>query len=170
MTTPLDKPGSAKDTEEVETATTAEEGAEDAGDEIRPTDIVFNCPHCDHGLCIDFRGAGLLTNCTECGKEVLVPIPEGMNIGDLDLTTDQTLGQLFYTRRALGRAEQRIAELEEVVSSLKDRRSAMEKSRMTTLHHCAELSGICQAIQRSQADVAAALNRMLEIIAAEQQH
>ena len=56
------------------------------------------------------------------------------------------------------------------MSSLKDRRSAMEKSRMTTLNHCAELSGICQAIQRSQADVAAALNRMLEIIAAEQQH
>ena len=163
MATPLDQEDPEVDTEQIESTETSE-------DEIRPTDIVFNCPHCDHGLCIDFRGAGLLTNCTECSKEVLVPIPEGMNIGDLDLTTDQTLGQLFYTRRALARAEQRIAELEEVVSSLKDRRSSMEKSRMTTLHHCAELSGVCQAIQRSQADVSAALNRMLEIIAAEQQH
>ena len=163
MTTPLQPESPEVDAERVETV----DGDEN---EIRPTDIVFNCPHCDHGLCIDFRGAGLLTNCTECSKEVLVPIPEGMNIGDLDLTTDQTLGQLFYTRRALARAEQRIAELEEVVSSLKDRRSSMEKSRMTTLHHCAELSGVCQAVQRSQADVAAALNRMLEVIAAEQQH
>lgn len=139
-------------------------------DEIRPTDIVFNCPHCGHSLCIDFRGAGLLTNCTDCAKEVLVPIPEGMNVGDLDLSSDQTLGQLFYTRRALARAEQRVSELEEVVGSLKDRRSNMEKSRMTTLHHCAELTGMCQAIQRSQSDIAAALNRMLEIIASEQQH
>ena len=27
--------------------------------EIRPTDIVFDCPHCGHNLCIDYRGAGL---------------------------------------------------------------------------------------------------------------
>lgn len=139
-------------------------------DEIRPTDIVFNCSHCGHSLCIDFRGAGLVTNCTDCSQEVLVPIPEGMNVGDLDLNTDQTLGQLFYTRRALARAEQRVSELEEIVGSLKDRRTNMEKSRMTTLHHCAELTGMCQAIQRNQAEIAAALNRMLEIIAAEQQH
>ena len=139
-------------------------------DEIRPTDIVFNCPHCGHNLCIDCRGAGLLTNCTECSQEVLVPIPAGMNVGDLDLTRDQTIGQLFYTRRALARAEQRIAELEEIIASLKERRSAMEKARMTTLHHCADLSNHCQSIQHSQAEIAAALNRMLEIIASEQQH
>lgn len=138
--------------------------------EIRPTDIVFNCPHCGHGLCIDFRGAGLLTSCTECAKEVLVPIPEGMDVGDLDLNADQTLGQLFYTRRALARTEQRVAELEEIVSSLKDRRSNMEKTRMTTLHHCAELTSMCQSIQRNQTEIAAVLNRMLDIIAAEQQH
>jgi predicted RNA-binding Zn-ribbon protein involved in translation (DUF1610 family) len=141
-----------------------------AGDEIRPTDIVFNCPHCGHGLCIDCRGAGLLTNCTECSKEVLVPIPEGMNVGDLDLTRDQTLGQLFYTRRALARAEQRIAELEEVIGSLKERRSVMEKARMTTLHHCAEIASHCQTLQRNQAEMSALLNRMLEIVASEQQH
>ena len=139
-------------------------------DDIRPTDILFNCPHCGHSLCIDCRGAGLLTNCTECSKEVLVPIPEGMRTEDLDLTRDQTLGQLFYTRRALARAEQRIAELEDVVSSLKERRSSMEKARMTTLHHCGDLSGLCQSIQRSQGEITSSLTRMLEIIASEQQH
>ena len=143
---------------------------EPADDEIRPTDIVFNCPHCDHSLCIDYRGAGLLTNCTECAKEVQVPIPEGMSIGDLDLSADQTLGQLFYTRRALAHAEGRSADLEEVIASLKDRRSSMEKARLTTLHHCAELTGLCQAIQHSQTDIASSLSRILEIIASEQQH
>jgi predicted RNA-binding Zn-ribbon protein involved in translation (DUF1610 family) len=146
----------------------AVDAAEDA--DIRPTDILFNCPHCGHSLCIDCRGAGLLTNCTECSKEILVPIPEGMNVEDLDLTKDQTIGQLFYTRRMLARAEQRISELEEVIASLKERRSAMEKTRMTTLHHCADISNLCQSIQRSQGETAATLNRMLEIIASEQQH
>ena len=139
-------------------------------DDIRPTDIVFNCPHCGHSLCIDCRGAGLLTNCTECGKEVNVPIPEGMSAGDLELNKDQTLGQLFYTRRMLARAEKRNAELEEIIASLKERRSAMEKSRMSTLHRCADLSGLCQTMQRSQGEIASALNRVVEIIASEQQH
>ena len=54
--------------------------------EIRPTDIVFDCPHCGHNLCIDLRGAGLQTKCVECGESVLVPIPDGMKIDDLDLS------------------------------------------------------------------------------------
>lgn len=152
-----------KDTQKLQAANATE-------DDIRPTDILFNCPHCGHSLCIDCRGAGLLTNCTECSKEILVPIPEGMNVEDLDLTRDQTIGQLFYTRRMLARAEQRVAELEEVIASLKERRSAMEKTRMTTLRHCADISNLCQSIQRSQSETAATLNRMLEIIASEQQH
>jgi hypothetical protein len=143
---------------------------DDAGDQIRPTDILFNCPHCGHNLCIDCRGAGLMTNCTECNKELLIPIPEGMGVDDIDLSRDQTIGQLLYTRRRLARAEQRIAELEEIVASLKERRSVMEKSRMTTLHHYADLTGLCQTLQRSQGETSAILGHMLEIIASEQQH
>ena len=142
----------------------------DTDAEVRPTDILFNCPHCGHNLCIDCRGAGLLTNCTECHKDILVPIPQGMNAGDTDLSRDQTIGQLVYTRRLLARAEQRISELEEVVASMKERRSLMEKARMTTLHHCADLANLCQIQQRSQSESAAALSRMMDIIAAEQQH
>ncbi len=153
----------AKDTQKLQAGSATE-------DDIRPTDIVFNCPHCGHSLCIDCRGAGLLTNCTECSEEVLVPIPDGMTVEDLDLTPEQTMGQLFYTRRMLARAEQRIAELEEVIASLKDRRSAMEKARLTTLHHCADIANLCQVVQERQGEIATALSRMLEIIAREQQH
>ncbi len=142
---------------------------EPSEDRTRLTDIAFNCPHCGHNLCIDCRGAGLLANCTACAKEVLVPIPDGMSVDDVDLSRDQTIGQLLYTRRMLSRAEQRIVELEEIVASLKERRSVMEKSRMTTLHRCADLAGLCQAVQRSQGETAAVMGRMLEIIASEQQ-
>jgi uncharacterized Zn finger protein (UPF0148 family) len=146
------------------------EAKAESGDEVRSSDVVFDCPHCGHNLCVDFHGAGLILNCTECSKEVQVPIPEGMNVDDLDLTPEQTLSQLFQTRRALTRADKRIAELEEIVASLKERRSVLEKSRMTTLHHYAELSSMCQAVQHSQAEITGTVNKMLEIIAAEQQH
>ena len=38
------------------------------GAEIRDTDIVFDCPHCGKSLVIDYRGAGLQINCSECGS------------------------------------------------------------------------------------------------------
>ena len=52
--------------------------------EINDNDIVFDCPHCGHGLVINYRGAGLIINCTECNEPVQVPIPDGMELADLD--------------------------------------------------------------------------------------
>ena len=67
--------------------------------EIRDTDIVFDCPHCGKNLVIDYRGAGLQINCSECGETVLVPIPDGMELRGLDLDPGEILKQLFATRR-----------------------------------------------------------------------
>lgn len=80
--------------------------------QIQDTDIVFDCPHCGHNLCIDYRGAGLQISCSECGEPVLVPIPDGMKISDLDLDSAELLKQLFATRRLLQRAEARAEALE----------------------------------------------------------
>lgn len=91
----------------------------DAGDaQINDTDIVFDCPHCGHNLCIDYRGAGLQINCSECGEAVLVPIPDGMKIDDLDLDPGEILKQLFATRRNLQRAEARAEALEARLSEV----------------------------------------------------
>jgi ribosomal protein S27E len=86
--------------------------------EINETDIVFDCPHCSHSLCIDYRGAGLQINCAECGKPVLVPIPDGMNISDLDLEPGEILKQLFATRRNLQKAEAQAAEFAQKLLAL----------------------------------------------------
>ena len=99
-----------------------EEIVEDQADaQINDTDIVFDCPHCGHNLCIDYRGAGLQITCSECGEAVLVPIPDGMKIDDLDLDPGEILKQLFATRRNLQRAEARAealeARLEEAMSA-----------------------------------------------------
>ena len=74
--------------EEIETTADAPIEAEASTDEgtiIRDTDIVFDCPHCGHNLAIDYRGAGLQIECVNCGESVLVPIPDGMKIDDLDI-------------------------------------------------------------------------------------
>lgn len=86
--------------------------AENQDVQIQDTDIVFDCPHCGHNLCIDYRGAGLQINCSECDEPVLVPIPDGMKISDLDLDAGELLKQLFATRRLLQRAEARTEALE----------------------------------------------------------
>ena len=79
--------------------------------DIRDTDIVFDCPHCGKNLVIDYRGAGLQISCSECGETVLVPIPDGMELNDLDLDPGEILKQLFATRRNYQKAELKVQEL-----------------------------------------------------------
>ncbi len=140
----------------------------DEGDEIRPTDIVFDCPKCGHNLAIDYRGAGLQINCVACGEAVLVPIPEEMKIADLDLSAGELLTQLFQTRRILLKSEQHVSELEETLNSVKLRRSELEKARMATLHRCAEVVNLCQNMLKSQNDETLTVNRMLALLGEEQ--
>ena len=107
----------------------SEEGLDiesDAGDvQIQDTDIVFDCPHCGHSLCIDYRGAGLQITCSECNEQVLVPIPDGMKIDDLDLDTGELLKQLFATRRNLQRAEARVEALELKLATFEEKVSEL---------------------------------------------
>ena len=100
------------------------ENTDDA--EIRDTDIVFDCPHCGKNLVIDYRGAGLQINCSECGESVLVPIPDGMELADLDLDPGEILKQLFATRRNLQRAEARAEALEAKLANVAEKLSAAQ--------------------------------------------
>ena len=103
--------------------------ADDSSDaQINDTDIVFDCPHCGHNLCIDYRGAGLQITCSECGEAVLVPIPDGMKIDDLDLDPGEILKQLFATRRNLQRAEARAEALEARLAAVAQRVADLQES------------------------------------------
>lgn len=86
--------------------------------EIRETDIVFDCPHCGKSLAIDYRGAGLTIPCTDCGKDVEVPIPEGMELADIDSSDEEQEIRILNLRRSLAAAEFRIEQLEAQVSEL----------------------------------------------------
>ena len=95
--------------------------------EIRDTDIVFDCPHCGKNLVIDYRGAGLQINCSECGEPVLVPIPDGMELTDLDLYPDEILKQLFATRRNYQKAEAQVEALKARLVQLQETLGVMQE-------------------------------------------
>ena len=95
--------------------------------EIRDTDIVFDCPHCGKSLVIDYRGAGLQINCSECGESVLVPIPDGMELTDLDLDSGEILKQLFATRRNFQKAELAIQALKARLVQLQEALGVMQE-------------------------------------------
>lgn len=85
---------------------------------IKETDIVFDCPHCGKSLAIDYRGAGLTIPCTDCGKEVEVPIPEGMELTDIDSSDEEQEVRILNLRRSLAAAEFRVEQLEAQVAEL----------------------------------------------------
>ena len=95
--------------------------------EIRDTDINFDCPHCGKNLVIDYRGAGLQINCSACGESVLVPIPDGMELHDLDLDPGEILKQLFMTRRNYQKAELAIQSLKARLTQLQETLGVMQE-------------------------------------------
>ena len=97
----------------------------DAG-EIRATDIRFDCPYCGMNHVIDYRGAGLSIDCTSCGKSILVPIPEGMELGDLDMDKGEILQQLFATRRNYQKAELQIQALKSRLTHIQEAMSVIQ--------------------------------------------
>lgn len=101
--------------------------------EIKDTDIVFDCPHCSKSLAIDYRGAGLTIPCTDCGNYVEVPIPEGMDIADIDSSAEEQEVRILNLRRSLSSAESRIAQLEEELMAMMSRREQLEDARTNNL-------------------------------------
>jgi len=120
--------------------------------EIKDTDIVFDCPHCGKSLAIDYRGAGLTIPCTDCGRKVEVPIPEGMEITDIDSTDEEQEMRILNLRRSLSSAEYRIEQLESELQELRSRRALLEREhaagvscRTRTVGKLAELRAALKA-------------------------
>lgn len=101
--------------------------------EIKETDIVFDCPHCGKSLAIDYRGAGLSIPCSDCGKVVEVPIPDGMELADIDSNNEEQEARILNLRRSLAVAESRAEHLESELESVNDRREKLEASRSASM-------------------------------------
>ena len=137
------------------------------GDDIRDTDIVFDCPYCGHGLVIDNRGAGLVIACASCGKPVQVPIPDGMDISDLDQGPENLQLQVRTLRNALLKAENRERELQKLLSGVTERRSTLERARASQLRRLGDIRQACERVQQQITEASVMMNRIFEMLQAE---
>ena len=135
----------------------------DDSTEIKETDIVFDCPHCGKSLAIDYRGAGLTIPCTDCGKNVQVPIPEGMEITDIDSSDEEQEVRILNLRRSLAAAEQKIEQLASEVEEMTTRREMLEKVRMNYISRFGVVMEKVASIQKSIEEIHKALNKISEV-------
>lgn len=132
--------------------------------EIKDTDIIFDCPYCGKSLAIDYRGAGLNIPCSDCGRLVEVPIPEGMDIGDIDKSDEEMEHVVLSLRKSLAAAESRISQLEGEVVELETRRQALEKLRTEAVYKNGAVLEQVGLIQKSLDDIANALRKISESV------
>ena len=117
--------------------------------EVRETDVVFDCPFCSKSLAIDVRGAGLVIACPDCGEQVQVPIPEGLDIADFDVGKGDEEVRIIHLRELLLSAQVRVRELEEELDELRQRRDALEQMRAENTVRFDVLGRELENIQRS---------------------
>jgi transcription elongation factor Elf1 len=133
-------------------------------DEIKSTDIVFDCPHCGKSLAIDYRGAGLTIPCSDCGQSVAVPILEGMELADFDSTDEEQEMQIVHLRRALATSEEHVKTLEADMSELSARRTELEKGRQRSMSVLSAVSKEMEELVQSLERVTAAVGRMQQAL------
>lgn len=138
------------------------EEKKDETTDVKETDIVFDCPFCGKSLAIDYRGAGLTIPCTDCGNHVEVPIPEGMEIGDVDSSDEEKEARIVNLRRALTAAEERIARLEEELEAVHARREALELARTDSLARLKVVREHAEVLDRAFGEVAKSVSAIVQ--------
>lgn len=139
-----------------------QDDAKQAG-EIKETDIVFDCPHCGKSLAIDYRGAGLTIPCTDCGNDVEVPIPEGMEIGDIDSSDEEQEQRIVNLRRSLSAAEFRIKQLESELIEMDSRRESLENIRTKNMYRFGTVLEKVGVVEKAMKQIVDALDKISEV-------
>jgi transcription elongation factor Elf1 len=134
----------------------------DTSNEIKDTDIVFDCPYCGKSLAIDYRGAGLTIPCTDCNRNVQVPIPEGMELTDIDSTAEEQEIRILNLRRTLAAADFRIEQLETEVADLNARLQSQERERAENLFQNTAILENAEVIDKALDDMRRALQAITD--------
>ncbi|MEI6515057.1 MAG: hypothetical protein WCO77_03690 [bacterium] len=126
--------------------------------EIRDSDIVFNCPFCDKSLAIDCRGAGLTITCPDCGNKLEVPIPENMEVTDIDSSDEDKAVRLIHMREVISESQKRILDLEAEVKDITLRRDSLETIRTENAIRFEVIQHELESIQRALSRISEVLN------------
>ncbi len=130
--------------------------------EIRESDIVFDCPNCQKSLAIDYHGAGLTIACPDCASRIQVPIPEGMDVSDIDSSTQDQEVKIIHMREVLSASQNRMIEIETELEDLERRREALEKIRSENAIRFDVIGREMEIIQRSLVRIAEVLESAAE--------
>jgi transcription elongation factor Elf1 len=117
--------------------------------EIRDSDIVFNCPYCEKSLAIDCRGAGLTIGCPDCGNKIAVPIPENMEVTDIDSSDEDKAVRIIHMREVISSSQNRLMEIETELKDMTLRRDGLESIRTENAIRFEVIQREVESIQRS---------------------
>ncbi len=104
--------------------------------DVRPDDIIFNCPQCTKSLAIDPRAAGFTVTCPDCGTEVHVPESDFGLAENLDETVAALRARLaaFENRYVLDRQNiEKIAQEMALIQASVDRTVALLQDILSPL-------------------------------------
>ena len=130
--------------------------------DIKESDIVFDCPSCQKSLAIDYRGAGLTITCPDCEARIQVPIPEGMEVSDIDSSSEDQEVRIIHMREVLSASQNRLSEIESELQDLEHRREALERIRSENAIRFDVIGREVEAIQRSLVRIAEVLESAAE--------
>ena len=130
--------------------------------EIRDSDIVFSCPFCEKSLAIDCRGAGLTVTCPDCSNKVEVPIPENMDVSDIDSSDEDKAVRLIHMREVVSDSQRRILDLEAEIKDMNLRRDSLEAARMENVIRFDVIQHEVEVIQRALARISEVLSTVGE--------
>lgn len=117
--------------------------------EIRDSDIVFNCPFCEKSLAIDCRGAGLTIGCPDCGNKIAVPVPDNMEVSDIDSSDEDKAVRIIHMREVISSSQNRIMELESELKDMTSRRDGLEAIRTENAIRFEVIQREVEVIQRA---------------------
>ena len=140
------------------------EEQQDNAQTIKNTDIIFECPHCTKSLAIDYRGAGLTILCSDCGKSVQVPIPDGMELRDLDSTEEEQEGIILQLRKALTECHNKLGELSTESDSVRQRRDVLERLHTRDKERVDELREEIENIYRATEQISLSVTRLRDAL------
>ncbi len=122
---------------------------EDGELDIRDTDILFECPKCGKSMVIDYRGAGLTIPCTDCKQPVEVPIPQGMDLTDLDSSPEEQGVQVIHMRELLADAQRKLYTQDNLIERLRSDIESANRRTEATEKRFQEIRWEAEVIQRA---------------------
>jgi transcription elongation factor Elf1 len=129
-----------------------------ASEEILETDIVFECPHCSKSMAIDYHGAGLTIPCIDCKELVEVPIPDGMDMSDLDSSESDLEVRLINLRKILKDTESKMTDLKDSNEKLLDKNSKLERQKAIYLSKITPLMNRLDILSENLSEVIEIMN------------